>query len=111
MEISSDAFGQMIKAELLNDGVNLKYAHFSDKQTCTADVTLDKAGVASYVFTIDGTATFDFTKDWLPDPHKENPAALQIGTLATIVEPGCSVLLLVTKVVVKSNIVSVNQRC
>ena len=29
--ISSDAFGQMIKAELLNDGVNLKYAHFSDK--------------------------------------------------------------------------------
>ena len=91
--ISSDAFGQMIKNELLNDGVNLKYAHFSDKQTCTADVTLDKAGVASYVFTIDGTATFDFNNDWLPDPLEKKPAALQIGTLATIVEPGASVLL------------------
>lgn len=91
--ISSDAFGQMIKAELVNDGVNLKYVHWSDKQTCTADVSLDRAGVASYVFTIDGTATFDFRDEWLPDPHKESPSALQIGTLATIVEPGCSVLL------------------
>jgi fructokinase len=90
--ISSDAFGQMIKSELAHDGVNLKYVHWSDKQTCTADVTLDKAGVGSYVFTIDGTATFDFTDEWLPDPIKASPAALQIGTLATIVEPGCSIL-------------------
>jgi fructokinase len=90
--ISSDAFGQMIKSELAHDGVNLKYVHWSDKQTCTADVTLDKVGVGSYVFTIDGTATFDFTDEWLPDPIKASPAALQIGTLATIVEPGCSVL-------------------
>ena len=32
--ISSDAFGQMIKSELVNDGVNLKYVNWSDKQTC-----------------------------------------------------------------------------
>jgi len=91
--ISTDGFGGMIKSQLLNDGVNLKYAHFSDKQTCTADVSLDRAGVASYVFTIDGTATFDFTNDWLPSPEEIRPAVLQIGTLATIVEPGSSVLL------------------
>jgi len=91
--ISTDGFGGMIKSQLLNDGVNLKYAHFSDKQTCTADVSLDRAGVASYVFTIDGTATFDFTNDWLPRPEEIKPAVLQIGTLATIVEPGASVLL------------------
>ena len=91
--ISTDSFGGMIKDQLLHDGVNLKYAHYSDKQTCTADVSLDKAGVASYVFTIDGTATFDFTNDWLPDPQEIKPVVLQIGTLATIVQPAADVLL------------------
>ena len=90
--ISSDAYGQKAKAELLYDGVNLKYAHFTDKPTCTADVSLDTAGVASYVFTIDGSATFDFSHDWLPDPLEIKPAVLQIGTLATIVEPAASIL-------------------
>ena len=91
--ISTDSFGGMIKDQLLHDGVNLKYAHYSDKQTCTADVSLDKAGVASYVFTIDGTATFDFTNDWLPDPAQIKPVVLQIGTLATIVQPAAEILL------------------
>jgi len=99
--ISTDGFGGMIKDQLLHDGVNLKYAHYSDKQTCTADVSLDKAGVASYVFTIDGTATFDFTNDWLPDPAEIKPVVLQIGTLATIVQPAADVLLEWAKSVAK----------
>ena len=90
--ISSDAYGEKAKAELLYDGVNLKYAHFTDKPTCTADVSLDSEGVASYVFAIDGSATFDFSHDWLPDPLEIKPAVLQIGTLATIVEPAASIL-------------------
>ena len=90
--ISSDAYGEKAKAELLYDGVNLKYAHFTDKPTCTADVSLDAEGVASYVFAIDGSATFDFSHNWLPDPLEIKPAVLQIGTLATIVEPAASIL-------------------
>jgi fructokinase len=90
--ISTDAYGQKAKAELLYDGVNLKYAHFTDKPTCTADVTLDNAGVASYIFSIDGSATFDFAHDWLPDPLEIKPAVLQIGTLATIVQPAAGIL-------------------
>ena len=73
--------------------MNLKYAHFTDKPTCTADVSLDAAGVASYVFAIEGSATFDFAHDWLPDPLEIKPAVLQIGTLATIVEPAATILL------------------
>ena len=91
--ISSDAYGEKAKAELLYAGVNLKYAHFTDKPTCTADVSLDAAGVASYVFAIEGSATFDFAYDWLPDPLEIKPAVLQIGTLATIVEPAATILL------------------
>ena len=89
--MSNDAYGQKAKAELLNDGVNLKYVPFTDKPTCTADVSLDANGSASYIFTIDGTATFDISHSWLPDPLAIKPAVLHIGTLITIIEPAASV--------------------
>ena len=67
--ISTDDYGVKARAELLADEVN-----------------------ASYVFKIDGTATFDFDLNWLPDPSVHKPNVLHIGTLVTIVEPGASVL-------------------
>jgi fructokinase len=90
--ISSDAFGQSARSELLNDGVNLDLALASEKPTCTATVTLDAAGGASYEFLIDGTATFDFAASWLPDPYRYQPQVLHIGTLVTVIEPGASAL-------------------
>jgi fructokinase len=90
--ISSDAYGQSARSELLNDGVNLDLALASDKPTCTATVTLDDAGGASYEFLIDGTATFDFAASWLPDPYRCQPQVLHIGTLVTVIEPGASAL-------------------
>ena len=90
--ISSDAYGQSAHAELLRDGVNLDLALASDKPTCTATVTLDSAGGASYEFLIDGTATFDFASSWLPDPYRYQPQVLHIGTLVTMIEPGASAL-------------------
>ena len=90
--ISTDAYGQSARAELLRDGVNLDLALASDKPTCTATVTLDAAGGASYEFLIDGTATFDFASSWLPDPYRYQPQVLHIGTLVTMIEPGASAL-------------------
>jgi fructokinase len=90
--ISSDAYGQSARAELLRDGVNLDLALASDKPTCTATVSLDAQGGASYKFLIDGTATFDFHNSWLPDPYRFQPQALHIGTLVTVIEPGASAL-------------------
>jgi fructokinase len=90
--ISTDAFGQMAQKELERDGVDLTLAHESSKPTCTATVQLDKAGSATYTFVIDATATFDFSPSWLPDPERLKPNVLHIGTLATVVEPGASVL-------------------
>ena len=90
--ISTDAYGQSARAELLRDGVNLDLALASDKPTCTATVTLDSAGGASYEFLIDGTATFDFASSWLPDPYRYQPQVLHIGTLVTMIEPGASAL-------------------
>jgi fructokinase len=90
--ISIDAYGLMAKGELFSAGVKLDYVKYSDKQTCLAIVSLSDSGSASYEFTIENTATFDFNPDWLPNPQSERPALLHIGTLATVIEPGASIL-------------------
>jgi len=90
--ISTNEYGQKAKSELEADGVKLDYVNFSDKPICLATVTLDASGSASYEFLIDGTATFDFERKWLPDPAVGTPAVFHVGTLAPLVEPGASVL-------------------
>jgi fructokinase len=90
--ISSDQYGQMALKELHQDGVLLDYAAFSDKPTCLAIVSLSQNGGATYEFVIDGTATFDFSHSWLPDPFELKPSLLHIGTLVTAIEPAASVL-------------------
>jgi fructokinase len=57
-----------------------------------AIVSLDANGGASYEFKIDGTATFDFNLNWLPDPSRFKPQVLHIGTLVTVIQPGADVL-------------------
>ena len=90
--VSADDYGQMAKDELVASGVKLDYVKYSDKPTCLAIVSLSDSGSASYDFVPENTATFDFTPDWLPNPQTERPTLLHIGTLATAIEPGASVL-------------------
>ncbi len=90
--ISTDEYGQMAKKELVASGVKLDYVKYSDKPTCLAIVSLSDSGSASYEFVIENTATFDFNSAWLPNPQTEQPALLHIGTLATAIEPGASIL-------------------
>ena len=90
--ISTDKYGQMALKQLHKDGVLLDFVKFSDKPTCLAIVSLNKQGGASYEFVIEGTATFDFSATWLPDPVTNKPSLLHIGTLVTAIEPAASVL-------------------
>ena len=90
--ISTDPYGSDCRQYLENAGVLLDYVNYSSKPTCTATVTLDKAGGASYQFLIDGTSTFDYQLDQLPDAHKLAPALLHIGTLVCAIEPCASTL-------------------
>jgi fructokinase len=90
--ISSDQYGQMAKKELIAAGLKLDYVKYSDKQTCLAIVSLSDSGSATYEFVIKNTATFDFDIEWLPNPQANRPSLLHIGTLATVIEPGASVL-------------------
>ena len=90
--ISTDKYGQIALKQLHKDGVLLDFVKFSDKPTCLAIVSLNEAGGASYEFVIEGTATFDFSATWLPDPVTNKPSLLHIGTLVTAIEPAASVL-------------------
>jgi fructokinase len=90
--ISTDQYGQMAKKELITAGLKLDYVKYSDKPTCLATVSISDSGSATYVFVIENTATFDFTSEWLPNPQTDRPSLLHVGTLATVIEPGSSVL-------------------
>ena len=90
--ISTDEYGVAARKELLDDEVKLDLALTSDKPTCLAIVSLDANGGASYEFKIDGTATFDFNLNWLPDPSRYKPQVLHIGTLVTVIQPSADVL-------------------
>jgi len=90
--ISSDQFGQMAQSELVTAGVRLDYVKCSDKPTCLSMVSLSDSGSATYEFVLENTATFDFNSNWLPNPQTDRPSLLHIGTLATVIEPGASVL-------------------
>ena len=90
--ISSDQYGQMAKIELVSTAVKIDYVKYSDKRTCLAIVSINDSGSATYEFIIENTATFDFASAWLPNPQTERPSLLHIGTLATVIEPGASVL-------------------
>lgn len=85
--ISSDEYGELIRKEL--ESLDLSLALNSDLPTALAVVSLGSDGSASYEFRLEGTATFDFRKDWL---SKDRPEVLHVGTLATIIEPGASEL-------------------
>ena len=90
--ISNDEYGQMAKNELVASGIKLDYVKYSDKPTCLAIVSLNDSGSATYEFVIENTPTFDFNSTWLPNLQTERPSLLHIGTLATVIEPGASVL-------------------
>ena len=86
--ISSDEYGALIEAELLESGVDLSLVLRGDKPTALANAVIDENGVASYSFELEGTTTFDFSSSWLP----VGADVLHVGSLATLVEPGAKPL-------------------
>ena len=90
--LSDDQYGQRMRAEFMAGRVGLTFTPEHQLPTCLAIVSIDLDGGATYEFKIDGTATFAFATENLPDPKLIQPEAIYIGTLATIIEPGASIL-------------------
>ncbi len=90
--MSTDSYGKACKEYLEKAGVLLDFVNYSDHPTSLATVTLDEQGNANYEFLIDGTATFNYTPEGLPNLLDVIPSVLHIGTLVTVIEPSASVL-------------------
>ena len=90
--LSDDQYGQRMRSEFIAGRIGLTFTPEHQLPTCLAIVSIDLDGGATYEFKIDGTATFAFATENLPDPKLVNPEAIYIGTLATIIEPGASIL-------------------
>lgn len=86
--ISSDEYGQRAAAELIEAGVGLEFALRSGLPTAKALIDVS-SGAPSYQFQLEETATFEFARDWLPSGE---PSAVHVGSLASIIKPGCEAL-------------------
>lgn len=88
--ISTDSYGQMIKAEMDSSGVDLSLSLKSPLPTALAIASIDSNGLAKYEFELEGRSSFAFDSSWLP---KGLPLLLHIGSVATLLEPGATALL------------------
>jgi fructokinase len=89
--ISSDDYGRAVEKELLDSGVDLSLAYRGNLGTALAIATIDKNGLAKYDFELEGTTSFAFSRDWLPEINVD---VVHVGSVATLLEPGASELLM-----------------
>jgi fructokinase len=88
--LSTDRFGDQLRAHLGGNGVGLGLATICADPTSLAVVSLDEQQRASYTFHFSGTANFGWRTDELP--RLEPTDWLHVASLATVVEPGSGVL-------------------
>ena len=89
--ISSDSFGQKIRARLESNGVGLDYAIDASEATSLAIASIGPSGGAKYSFYVEGTADWNFTREELPTAAKLSEIgakALQFGCLTMALGPG-----------------------
>ncbi|MDL5155783.1 carbohydrate kinase family protein [Actinomycetospora termitidis] len=84
--LSTDAFGDALAVRLTDSGVRTDLLQRGDEPTTLAVVTVDEAGHARYSFHVEGTAD-----RLVADPGDLDAAALAVGTLSLLLEPGASV--------------------
>jgi fructokinase len=90
--ISTDSFGDRLRAHLEENAVSLRYAVAAPEATTLAFALLDAEGTADYEFYVQGTADWQWTPDELPATLPSDVSAVHSGSLALAIEPGASIL-------------------
>ncbi|MCX8529603.1 MAG: carbohydrate kinase [Rhodoluna sp.] len=89
--MSSDRFGQIIRAKLDANNVNYQNSIITNENSTLAIVSLNEAGVPTYSFYVNGTSDWGWTKEELPTQEqldKEQINCIQFGRLTMAMEPG-----------------------
>lgn len=90
--MSTDKFGEKLFNWLSPEHIDLSLVERTEDPTSLAVASLDAEGKASYSFYLKGTADWGWTLGAFVNLEVEPPAALVIGSVATAIEPGASVI-------------------
>jgi fructokinase len=90
--LSTDAFGRLLRARLVADGVDLRLAPATDDPTLLAVADIDEDGIATYQFHSVGSAAVGLSSGDIPDGLPTDTTALHVGTLGLVLEPMASTI-------------------
>jgi fructokinase len=85
--LSNDDQGLLLRSRLVADGVETGLIVPTDDPTTIALARVDREGVATYAFNLEGTAAAGLVPGDLPGGLPPDTAALHVGTLGLVVEP------------------------
>ncbi len=86
-QLSSDLFGERMRAKLLAEGLSLDTSLTSDRNTTLAVIEKNLDGSARYAFYTDGTADTSLVVDDLPDTLPESVRVVHFGSYSTAASP------------------------
>jgi fructokinase len=90
--LSTDRFGQRLRAELAADGVDLRFVESTDDPTTMAIAELDEDGAATYRFLTQGTSAPGLSASAAAEAFGSMPVAVHVGTLGLVLAPMADVL-------------------
>jgi fructokinase len=90
--ISADTFGQLLRQDLENAGVDLSMVVLASEATTLGVAALDAHGKAAYTFYANGTADWQWAEPEVPRVLSADIRALYVGGLALRLLPGAAVL-------------------
>jgi fructokinase len=90
--MSTDGFGEQLHAWLSAEDIDLALVERTADPTTLAVAVLDDNGKATYTFYVKGTADWGWTLGAFRHLEESPPAAIVIGSLATAINPGATVI-------------------
>lgn len=86
-QLSTDLFGERMRAKLLTEGLNLDTCLSTERNTTLAVIETNPDGSARYAFYTEGTADTSLTVDDLPTTLPESIRVLHFGSYSTAAHP------------------------
>jgi fructokinase len=109
--LSDDGFGTRLRAQLVEDGVQLGTATTTPLPTTLALAELDERGAATYRFYTEGTSAPALEPEAALATLPETVAFLHVGTLALVMEPTAMALQAVVEAVADRALIMVDPNC
>jgi fructokinase len=88
--LSTDRFGVLLREGLRDDGVNDRWAPFTEDPTTLAVAQIGETGGATYSFYVERTSACDLSSEQALAVLDAAPKVLYVGTLGLVLEPAAA---------------------